>query len=82
MNFISCLKSVSMRIEVGTLPWLMTEDRDIPILRMAMVHTAHEEPLLRTQARNAMLTLLSKIKIGEGQLLRTALEMAKSRKLG
>ena len=82
MNFISCLKSVSMRIEVGTLPWLMTEDRDIPILRMAMVYTAHEEPLLRTQARNAMLTLLSKIKIGEGELLRTALEMAKSRKLG
>ena len=82
MNFISCLKSVSMRIEVGTLPWLMTEDRDIPILRMAMVYTAHEEPLLRTQARNAMLTLFSKIKIGEGQLLRTALEMAKSRKLG
>ena len=82
MNFISCLKSVSMRIEVGTLPWLMTEDRDIPILRMAMVYTAHEEPLLRTQARNAILTLFSKIKIGEGQLLRTALEMAKSRKLG
>ena len=82
MNFISCLKSVSMRIEVGTLPWLMTEDRDIPILRIAMVYTAHEEPLLRTQARNAMLTLFSKIKIGDGQLLRTALEMAKSRKLG
>ena len=82
MNFVSCLKSVCMRIEVGTLPWLMTEDKDIPILRVAMAYTAHEEPLLRTQARSAMLTLLSKIKMGEGPLLRTALDMAKSRKLG
>ena len=82
MNFVSCLKSVCMRIEVWTLPWLMTEDKDIPILRVAMAYTAHEEPLLRTQARSAMLTLLSKIKMGEGPLLRTALDMAKSRKLG
>ncbi|CAL1170766.1 unnamed protein product, partial [Cladocopium goreaui] len=78
MNFVSCLKTVSMRIDVETLPFLMT-DSDIPILRVAMAYTAHEEALLRTQARNAMLTLFSKMKMGEEQLLRTALEMAKSR---
>ena len=82
MNFISCLKSICMRVEVGTLPWLMAEEKDIPILRVAMAYTAHEEPLLRTQARSAMLTLFSKSKMGDGQLLRTALDMAKSRKLG
>ena len=81
MNFVSCLKTVSMRINVETLPFLMT-DSDIPILRVAMAYTAHEEALLRTQARNAMLALFSKMKMGEEQLLRTALEMAKSRKLG
>ncbi|CAL1147302.1 unnamed protein product [Cladocopium goreaui] len=81
MNFVSCLKTVSMRIDVETLPFLMT-DSDIPILRVAMAYTAHEEALLRTQARNAMLALFSKMKMGEEQLLRTALEMAKSRKLG
>eukprot|EP00435_Cladocopium_sp_Y103_P072026 s185_g39.t1 len=82
MNFVSCLKSVCMRINVETLPFLMTEDKDIPLLRMAMAYTAHEEALLRTQARSAMLTLFGKMKMGEGQLLRTALEMAKSRNLG
>ena len=81
MNFVSCLKTVSMRIDVETLPFLMT-DSDIPILRVAMAYTAHEEALLRTQARNAMLALFSKMKMGEEQLLRIALEMAKSRKLG
>ena len=53
MNFVSCLKTVSMRIDVETLSFLMT-DSDIPILRVAMAYTAHEEALLRTQARNAM----------------------------
>ena len=55
MNFVSCLKTVSMRIDVETLPFLMT-DSDIPILRVAMAYTAHEEALLRTQARNAAST--------------------------
>ena len=40
MNFVSCLKTVSMRIDVETLPFLMT-DSDIPILRVAMAYTAH-----------------------------------------
>ena len=82
MNFISCVKTISMRISVETLPFLVTEDGDIPLLGVAMAYTAHEEALLRTQARNALLTLLLKMKMGNGQLLRTALEMAKSRKLG
>ena len=82
MNFISCVKTISMRINVETLPFLVTEDSDIPLLGVAMAYTAHEEALLRTQARNALLTLLSKMKMGDSQLLRTALEMAKSRKLG
>eukprot|EP00435_Cladocopium_sp_Y103_P025888 s3303_g6.t1 len=79
---VSCLKSVCMRINVETLPFLMTEDKDIPLLRMAMAYTAREEALLRTQARSAMLTLFGKMKMGDSQLLRTPLEMAKSRKLG
>ena len=82
MNFISCVKTISMRISVETLPFLVTEDSDIPLLGVVMAYTAHEEALLRTQARNALLTLLSKMKKSDGQLLRTALEMAKSRKLG
>ena len=82
MNFISCVKTISMRISVETLPFLVTEDSDIPLLGVVMAYTAHEEALLRTQARNALLTLLSKMKMGDSQLLRTALEMAKSRKLG
>ena len=81
MNFISCVKTISMRINVETLPFLVTEDSDIPLLGVAMAYTAHEEALLGTQARNALLTLLSKMKKSDG-LLRTALEMAKSRKLG
>ena len=81
MSFVSCLKTVCMRIDVQTLPFLMA-DRDIPILRVAMAYAAHEEALLRTQARTAMLTSFSKMKMGEEQLLRTALEIAKSRKLG
>eukprot|EP00435_Cladocopium_sp_Y103_P014119 s3303_g3.t1 len=60
-----------MRINVETLPFLMTEDKDIPLLRMAMAYTAHEEALLRTQARSAMLTLFGKMKMGEGQLSQT-----------
>ena len=82
MNFISCVKTVSMRIHVETLPFLLTEGSDIPILRVTMAYTAHEEALLRTQARNAMLNLFAKMEMGKAQLLRTALGMAKSTKLG
>ena len=35
MNFISCVKTISMRISVETLPFLVTEDSDIPLLGVA-----------------------------------------------
>ena len=35
MNFISCVKTISMRIKVETLPFLVTEDSDIPLLGVA-----------------------------------------------
>ena len=48
MNFVSCLKTVSMRINLETLPFLMT-DSDIPILRVAMAYTAHEEEMAKSR---------------------------------
>ena len=48
MNFVSCRKSVCLRIDVGTLhgyPWLMTEGKDIPILCMAMAYTTRNTSL-------------------------------------
>ena len=35
MNFISCVKTISMSINVETLPFLVTEYSDIPLLVVA-----------------------------------------------
>lgn len=78
MHFVACIKKVCMEVPVAGLPYLMTDDGSIPILKAVMPFTAHDEALVRTQARSAMLTLFTKLKMGESKLLHIALDMAKS----
>jgi hypothetical protein len=82
MHFVACIKKVCMEVPVAGLPYLMTDDGSIPILKAVMPFTAHDEALVRTQARSAMLTLFTKLKMGESKLLHIALDMAKSMMLG
>eukprot|EP00435_Cladocopium_sp_Y103_P039884 s2030_g10.t1 len=81
-HFVACIKKVCTEVTLAGLPYLMNDDGSIPILKAAMAFTAHDEALVRTQARSATLTLFAKLKKGECQLLHIALDMAKSMMLG
>ena len=59
MNFVSCLKSMQTVLRVANSVMShgsvsASEDKDIPILGMAVAYAA-QEALLRTQTRSAML---------------------------
>ncbi|CAK8986556.1 unnamed protein product [Durusdinium trenchii] len=75
--FVSALKTVCMRTSVESLPYLMTEDRDLPVFRRAMAYTAYDEALVRTMARSAQLWIFPKLKQNQ-ELLCIALDIAKS----
>ncbi|CAK8986555.1 Uncharacterized protein SCF082_LOCUS597 [Durusdinium trenchii] len=75
--FVSALKTVCMRTSVEYLPYLMTEDRDLPVFRRAMTYTAYDEALVRTQARSAQLWFYPKLKQNQ-ELLCIALDIARS----
>ena len=79
--FVSALKTVCMRTSVEYLPYLMTEDRDLPVFRRAMTYTAYDEALVRTQARSAQLWFYPKLKQNQ-ELLCIALDIARSEMLG
>ncbi|CAK9095835.1 Hypothetical protein (Fragment), partial [Durusdinium trenchii] len=79
--FVSALKTVCMRTSVESLPYLMTEDRDLPVFRRAMAYTAYDEALVRTMARSAQLWIFPKLKQNQ-ELLCIALDIAKSEMLG
>ena len=79
--FVSALKTVCMRTSVESLPYLMTEDRDLPVFRRAMAYTAYDEALVRTMARSAQLWIFPKLKQNQ-ELLCIALDIARSEMLG
>lgn len=80
-SFVSALKTVCTRTSVESLRNLMTGDRDLPVFRRAVAYAAYEEALVRTQARNAQLSLWRTLKQNQ-ELLCIALDIARSEMLG
>ncbi|CAK8998016.1 unnamed protein product [Durusdinium trenchii] len=76
-SFVSALKTVCTRTSVESLRNLMTGDRDLPVFRRAVAYAAYEEALVRTQARNAQLSLWRTLKQNQ-ELLCIALDIARS----
>ena len=78
--YMSALKTVALRTQPGACKWLV-DDETLPLFERAMQFAAHDEDIVRTASRNALLLLLTTFK-EQGEVLHIALDMVAQTLLG